>query len=134
MEESDKKEIQRMVDLSVEASYSKRVGDTPTDALQLVPKKYVDDIVGGSYAGYVNENLIGNILPTGWSATNPTLGTYTITHNLGTTSYSVVASSDRTDISYISNVGSNSFTCKGVELGNINNPAAIDIRFMLKLL
>lgn len=41
LEQNDKKEIARMIDLETRKTYSKRVGDTPNDALQLVPKKYL---------------------------------------------------------------------------------------------
>jgi hypothetical protein len=34
-----------------------------------------------------------SVLPGGWTITNPGTGHYTITHNLGTTSYSVTANS-----------------------------------------
>lgn len=37
----DKKEIEKMVSLASRKGYNKRVGDTPNDALQLTPKKYV---------------------------------------------------------------------------------------------
>lgn len=37
----DKREIAKMIDLESRKSYNKRVGDTPNDALQVVPKKYL---------------------------------------------------------------------------------------------
>lgn len=37
-----KREIEKLIDLATRRSYDKRVGDTPNDALQLVPKKYVN--------------------------------------------------------------------------------------------
>jgi len=49
LEQNDKNEIIRMIDLSTRRSYQKRVGDTPNDALQLTPKKYVNAF--GSVAG-----------------------------------------------------------------------------------
>lgn len=42
----DKREIERMIDLKTRGTFDKRIGDTPTDALQLVPKKYVDSATG----------------------------------------------------------------------------------------
>lgn len=45
MDPKDKEEINKMIDLATRQSYSKRVGDTPTDALQLVPKKYMDSSI-----------------------------------------------------------------------------------------
>jgi hypothetical protein len=43
------------------------------------------------YAGSWNSNATTVSLPSGWSVTNPTTGSYTLTHNLGTTNYSIVA-------------------------------------------
>jgi hypothetical protein len=42
LDENAKREVQRMIDLASRRDYSKRVGDTPNDSLQLVPKKYVE--------------------------------------------------------------------------------------------
>jgi hypothetical protein len=50
MDENQKKDIQKMIDEAVEryAAYTTRkVGDTPTDAIQLTNKRYVDNQVGG---------------------------------------------------------------------------------------
>ena len=41
LDQNDKKEIEKMIELSTKGAYGKRVGDTPTDSLQLVPKKYL---------------------------------------------------------------------------------------------
>lgn len=41
LDANDKKDIERMIDLAARRGYEKRVGDTPNDALQLVPKKYL---------------------------------------------------------------------------------------------
>jgi hypothetical protein len=41
MDQKDTTEVKRIVEDSLK-SFSKRIGDTPTDAFQLVPKKYVD--------------------------------------------------------------------------------------------
>ena len=43
------------------------------------------------YGGQVNSAGTGVYMPSGWSSVRTSLGLYTITHNLGTTSYSVVA-------------------------------------------
>ena len=42
LDANDKRDIERMIDLDSRRAYSKRVGDTPNDALQLIPKKYVE--------------------------------------------------------------------------------------------
>lgn len=42
LEPQDKKEIENMIKLETSKTYNKRVGDTPNDVLQLVPKKYTD--------------------------------------------------------------------------------------------
>lgn len=49
LDANDKKEIERMIDLANRQLYSKRIGDTPNDALQLTPRKYVN--LYGSVAG-----------------------------------------------------------------------------------
>lgn len=69
-------------------SFDKKIGDIPTDALQLVPKKYVDQKI---YAGYVNaDGSAGKPFPSGWTVVNSSTAAYTITHNLGTTNYSIL--------------------------------------------
>lgn len=86
-------EIEKMVDDKIKRaalfSTDKR-GDTPTDDLQLVNKKYVDSHSSTTYGGILAANGVGT-LPTGWSAVHNSTGSYTITHNLGTTSYTVTA-------------------------------------------
>lgn len=42
LDQNDKNEIKKMIDLASKRDYSKRIGDTPTDALQLTPRKYVN--------------------------------------------------------------------------------------------
>lgn len=64
-----------------------KLGDTPTDALQLTPKKYVDGRVTG---GSVNsDGTSGTPFPTGWSSSRLNVGRYQITHTLGTNNYAV---------------------------------------------
>lgn len=41
LDNNDKKEIAKLIDLMTRKTYDKRVGDTPNDALQLIPKKYL---------------------------------------------------------------------------------------------
>lgn len=80
---------------------NKIVGDTPTDALQLVNKKYVDNKV---LSAYVNSNGVVFYLPTGWSVNRSIPGTYIITHNLNTVNYAVVGLTDST-ASFANNTG-----------------------------
>lgn len=42
LDANDKREIEKMVLIQTGKIYGKRVGDTPNDSLQLVPKKYVN--------------------------------------------------------------------------------------------
>ena len=80
-------QIQQMIDTTLKNSFAqKRIGDSPTDALQLAPKKYVDSRV---FTGQVKSDVAGTPFPKGWSVNNGSTGNYTITHNLGTTNYSV---------------------------------------------
>lgn len=45
----EKREVEALVDRMTRRTYDKRVGDTPNDALQLTPRKYVN--LYGSVAG-----------------------------------------------------------------------------------
>lgn len=47
MTPEDKREVEKLIDRKSGNNFSKRIGDTPTDALQLVPKKYVDSKLSG---------------------------------------------------------------------------------------
>lgn len=68
---------------------TKKYGDTPTDDLQLVPKKYVDTLK--VYAGYVNSDAtLGNPFPMGWTVSKPGSGDYIVGHTLGTVNFSVI--------------------------------------------
>ena len=49
LDREQKQEIEKIIDLATRRSFSKRIGDTPTDTLQLVPRKYVN--LYGSIAG-----------------------------------------------------------------------------------
>lgn len=57
MTPQDKKEIQQMIDLALKNSFGKRIGDTPTDSLQLTPRKYVN--MYGSVLGRPVNSVIG---------------------------------------------------------------------------
>lgn len=84
-------EVQKLIDTSIRQAVifsTVKYGDTPTDDLQLVPKKYVDGLFKPFYAGYVNSNGTAGSLPTGWTSTQTGTGQYTITHNLASANYS----------------------------------------------
>lgn len=68
-----------------------KYGDTPTDALQLVPKKYADSLSSG-FVGQVNSGGTTGTLPTGWTVTHPGTGSYIVTHNLGVYNRAIVNS------------------------------------------
>lgn len=42
MNQEDKKEVENIAKQILNKSFSKRIGDTPTDGLQLTPRKYVN--------------------------------------------------------------------------------------------
>lgn len=123
---------QRIIDLIKQYTsdtFQKRIGDTPTDALQLVNKKYVDGKTGKF--GTVSSGAAGTPFPTGWSASKNSTGNYTITHNLGTTSYVVVATPVGNDTIHavILSTGSNSFVV--VTANNAGSDADCDFMFIL---
>jgi len=119
IDERDKEQIKRMISLELHQSYRKKVGDTPTDALQLVPKKYVDSLITpGSFA---SDGTASAYFPSSWAVAKTSTGTYEVTHNFGTTAYSVVANSASTTtaIIMIESRGANSFVLTAREpLGN----------------
>lgn len=88
LDDNDKSWIEQQLRGNI-PQYSERVlGDFPTDANQLVPKKYLDNRY---FSGQLEAGGVAVYLPTGWtsngsgSTNNPT-----ITHNLNTTAYDVV--------------------------------------------
>lgn len=113
IDSTDKLNIQKMIDVSVAKSMeyqTRKRGDTPTDALHLTPKKYVDSrIIGGLV---ISDGTKGTPFPTGWTSSRSGTGTYVITHNLNTTNYIVTANSATTTTASIQivTVASNSFT------------------------
>lgn len=56
MDEQDKKEVKKMVEETLK-SYNKRIGDTPTDTLQLTPRKYVN--MYASVSGLPGASVVG---------------------------------------------------------------------------
>lgn len=88
----DENQIKTLIAQEVGKQFSnKMVGDTPNDALQLIPRKYID---GKFFAGRVNANGTSIFLPTGWTSQVANTSEYTITHNLGTTNYAFVVLAD----------------------------------------
>ena len=85
----DKKEIEDMIRLASRQDFRRRIGDTPTEDLHLVNKKYVDDNASTVYAGRVADDGSAVNLPSGWTSAKTGTGQYTVTHNLGTTAYGV---------------------------------------------
>lgn len=88
---ADRKEVDKIIKNNLKGNFSKKLGDTPTDALQLANKAYVDSKATIVYSGYINSNgTAGTPFPTGWSVAHTATGKYTVTHNLGNTNYVVV--------------------------------------------
>lgn len=112
IEESDKKNIQKMIDMAVGKSMeyqTRKRGDTPTDKYHLTPKGYVDGAISSvissiasanasiysyintrKYTGFIASNVASTPFPAGWTGGSIGTGEYRITHNLGTTAYGVV--------------------------------------------
>lgn len=103
----DEQQIRQIINDILSDSFAKRIGDTPTDALQLVNKKYVDAHKG--YAGRVADTGAAILLPKGWSSVQNGTGDYTVTHNLGNTNYSVVINLDGGRAATIIDASANSF-------------------------
>lgn len=71
MDDQTKQQVQQMIDQSLTGAFQKRIGDTPTDALQLTPKKYVDkkiplssvlskgDLIVGTKSSVVSNLAVG---------------------------------------------------------------------------
>lgn len=57
MNQEDKKEVETIAKQILNKSFSKRIGDTPTDALQLTPRKYVN--MYGSILGRPTGSIVG---------------------------------------------------------------------------
>ncbi len=84
---------------------------------------------GVTYAGIVT-GFAGGIapatnLPTGWSSGSSGTGIYTVTHNLGTTNYSIVATTYKIlsffGLCYITAHDANSFSVETYANGGLNN-------------
>lgn len=133
----DEKEVKKLIKQELKTSFAqKRVGDTPTDALQLVNKKYVDSKSSG-YPGHANTAGTSTFLPTGWSISGGVTGQSTITHNLGTSNYAVVASvlpQNTITIVNIDNAGNNSFLVKTLNQTGATSWSATNTDFFFILI
>lgn len=114
----DKREMKKIAESVLASSFKKRIGDTPTDALQLVNKAYVDSISSG-YPGHVAfGGSPSTPFPTGWTSVHNSTGSYTVTHNLGTTLYAVEFTAfSQLSFFQITAQGANSFTVGTNNLG-----------------
>lgn len=114
----EEKDIKKLIRKELKSSFSqKRVGDTPTDALQLVNKKYVDEN-GGAASGSVVSNAAGTNFPADWSVAHSLTGVYTFTHTLGTSHFAVTITVNGTNLVTIPNVHGKSTTQFIVNLYN----------------
>lgn len=112
MDDNDTKQVQGMIDKAI-AFPTKKYGDTPTDDLQLTPKKYVDAKSGTAFGGLVKIDGSSTDLPPGWTSGTSSSGVYTVTHNLGTLGYGVsvsIVNSNTISIGNLTDVSANSFT------------------------
>lgn len=88
MDEATKKEVEDIAKKVLRRDFSKRIGDTPTDDLQLVNKKYVDSSGGKIYSANIDNTgtiVVGSSKIS--SVSHSLTGKYTITHNLGHLNY-----------------------------------------------
>lgn len=111
MDSTLQQQIQGMIDTSLKSSFTqRRIGDTPTDTLQLTPKKYVASLVSANvtsivtqytssilavnnrmYPGYVKSTgAAGTPFPSGWTTSVLGTGNYQVIHNLNNTNNYVI--------------------------------------------
>lgn len=135
----DEQNIKKLIKQELKSVfYQKRIGDTPTDALQLVNKKYVDSKSSG-YVGSVTSSGTSTFLPSGWTVAHTSTGVYTITHNLGTTNYAVnvtgTGSFSYANVPGITNIGSNTcqITIGTIQVGGSVTPTDNSFNFILIL-
>lgn len=88
MNAQDKADVEKLFKELMKNDFSKRIGDTPTDSLQLANKKYVDNKSSG---GLAINGVASTPFPPGWTVSRTAQGTYLINHTLNTSRYSVVA-------------------------------------------
>lgn len=89
---------------------------TPISSTQIANKSYVDGLailgnLSAIYSGRLATNGSALHLPPGWSVSSPSTGQRVVTHNLGTTEYTVFISTPSTaSVHIISNATATSFT------------------------
>ena len=108
----NEEQIKNLIDQRLSNSFVKKIGDTPTDALQLANKKYVDGKASKVYFGVVASDGSAINLPSGWTSSRTGTGDFVVTHNLAASSngYGVVANpSTDFGITKNANIGANSF-------------------------
>lgn len=89
----NEEQVKKFIRDEVSKSFKKRIGDTPTDNLQLTNKRYVDGKV--PFVGVVGSNGVQSApFPTGWVSSQLGVGDYVVTHNLNSSVYSLVANSN----------------------------------------
>lgn len=86
-----------------------------------------------AYSGYINNDGTSTNVPTGWTSVKNSTGNYTITHNLGITTYNVVATSAGGAERTMANYGqtSTTFTINALNVGA--GPSNIDTDFTFVL-
>jgi hypothetical protein len=82
------------------------------------------------YAGQVASAGTAIDLPSGWSSSRPSTGNYTVTHNLGTTNYSIIPSTTSTNCRWY-NKSSNSFDVNIYNNNITPNDVNADFDFIL---
>lgn len=111
MEEDTKNYIDEHIRI-VKTVGVKKYGDTPTDALQLTPKGYVDRRITGGVV--LSDGTAGVPFPVGWSVASITTGRVTVTRTVDPNTlakYAVVATSlsSAAIIATVNNKSSSSF-------------------------
>lgn len=131
----DAEQIQKMIDDSITKATifsKKKLGDTPTEALQLANKHYVDSHTGvKGYFGSVASDGTAVSLPVGWTSVKNGSGDYTVTHDLGTNNVGVTVNPMTAfGITKITAVGANSFEVQFVN----DSGSTVDSTFIFILL
>lgn len=89
-------------------------------------------VFGGDVDG--NNPSGTSVLPTGWSASTPSSGRFTVTHNLGTTNYGVSITIEASSVGYVAvlaGVAANTFTYDVVRTSTDTVTASASARFVL---
>ena len=86
----------------------------------------------GIYHGRVDTSGSADRLPSGWTSTKDAVGEYTVTHNLGTSNYTVIptARSGSDNIAILADVNSNDFELECYDWGS-DTKEDVDFHFIL---